>query len=215
MTTLKFADTHNMVAFLSKPAESDGFEQIVDFLNAQPLRYALTVNPTIYISYIEQFWSTDVVKTINGEVQLHALVDGKKIIISESSVRRDLKLEDEEDEAVHKELGDSLVRAATTSFSLEAEQDSGNITKTRSKATPNESSSLGTTSGGGPSCQETIWDTISQTRFENVSKLSNDSLLARGNILQCNEDRLKLNELMELCTTLQNTVIDLEKTKTT
>ncbi|GJV50195.1 uncharacterized mitochondrial protein-like protein [Tanacetum coccineum] len=29
------------------------------------------------------------------------------------------------DEAVHKELGDSLVRAATTAFSLEAEQDSG------------------------------------------------------------------------------------------
>ncbi|GKE76033.1 hypothetical protein Tco_1542153, partial [Tanacetum coccineum] len=40
--------------------------------------------------------STGVVKTINGEVQLHALVDGKKIIISEASVRRDLKLEDEE-----------------------------------------------------------------------------------------------------------------------
>ncbi|GJY52702.1 hypothetical protein Tco_0443549 [Tanacetum coccineum] len=55
------------------------------------------------------------------------------------------------DEAVHKELGDSLVRAATTASNLEAEQDSGNIIKTRSKATPNESSSLGTTSGGGPS----------------------------------------------------------------
>nr|GEW15275.1 hypothetical protein [Tanacetum cinerariifolium] len=34
------------------------------------------------------------------------------------------------DEAVHKELGDSLVRAATTASSLEAEQDNGNITKT-------------------------------------------------------------------------------------
>ncbi|GJZ90371.1 ribonuclease H-like domain-containing protein [Tanacetum coccineum] len=45
------------------------------------------------------------------------------------------------DEDVHKELGDSLVRASTTTSSLEAEQDSGNITKTRSKATPNESSS--------------------------------------------------------------------------
>ncbi|GJS22000.1 hypothetical protein Tco_0450632 [Tanacetum coccineum] len=54
------------------------------------------------------------------------------------------------DEAVHKELGDNLVRAATTASRLEAEQDSGNITKTRSKATPNESSSLETTSGGGP-----------------------------------------------------------------
>ncbi|GJR54213.1 hypothetical protein Tco_1404734 [Tanacetum coccineum] len=54
------------------------------------------------------------------------------------------------DEAIHKELGDSLGRAATTASSLEVEQDSGNITKTQSKATPNESSSLGTTSGGGP-----------------------------------------------------------------
>ncbi|GJX62165.1 putative ribonuclease H-like domain-containing protein [Tanacetum coccineum] len=36
------------------------------------------------------------VKTINGEAQLHALVDGKKIIVTESSVRRDLQLADEE-----------------------------------------------------------------------------------------------------------------------
>ncbi|GKC79628.1 hypothetical protein Tco_1130402 [Tanacetum coccineum] len=96
MTTLKFADTHNMVAFLSKPTESDGFEQIVDFLNAHPIRHALTINPTIYISCIEQFWSTVVVKTINREVQLHALVDGKKIIITEASIRRDLQVSDEE-----------------------------------------------------------------------------------------------------------------------
>ncbi|GKC93806.1 hypothetical protein Tco_1159248 [Tanacetum coccineum] len=60
------------------------------------------------------------------------------------------------DEAVYKELDGSLVRAATTISSLEAEQDSGNIAKTQSKATPNESSSLGTTSGGGPRRQETI-----------------------------------------------------------
>ncbi|GJS06678.1 hypothetical protein Tco_0363474 [Tanacetum coccineum] len=80
------------------------------------------------------------------------------------------------DEAVYKELDDSLVRAATTASSLEAEQDSGNIAKTQSKATPNESSSLRTTSGGGPRRQETMGDTIAQTRFENVSKHSNDPL---------------------------------------
>ncbi|GJX88737.1 putative ribonuclease H-like domain-containing protein [Tanacetum coccineum] len=119
------------------------------------------------------------------------------------------------DEAVYKELDDSLVRAATTASSLEAEQDSGNIAKTQSKATPNESSSLGTTSGGGPRRQETMGDTIAQTRFENVSKHSNDPLLARGNTLQSGEDSLKLNELMELCTNLQTRVLDLEKTKTT
>ncbi|GJV73051.1 hypothetical protein Tco_1493046 [Tanacetum coccineum] len=94
------------------------------------------------------------------------------------------------DEAFYKELGDSLVRAATTAYSLEVEQDNSNITKTQSKAIHNESNSLGTTLGGGPRCQETMGDTIAQTR-------------------------LKLNELMELCTTLQKKVLDLEKTKTT
>ncbi|GKF66556.1 hypothetical protein Tco_0193073, partial [Tanacetum coccineum] len=58
-------------------------------------------------------------------------------------------------------------------------------------------------------------DTTAQTRFESVSKLFNDSLLARGNTLQSDEDSLKLNELMTLCTNLQNRVLDLKKTKTT
>ncbi|GKA07570.1 hypothetical protein Tco_0686794 [Tanacetum coccineum] len=124
-------------------------------------------------------------------------------------------IENVTDEAVHKELDNSLVRATTTASSLEAEQDSGNINKTQSKATPNESSSQGTNSCGGPRCQDTMRDTITQTRFESVFKHSNDSLLARGNTLQSDEDRLKLDELMALCTTLQTRVLDLEKTKTT
>ncbi|GJU41528.1 hypothetical protein Tco_1194485 [Tanacetum coccineum] len=182
MTTLKFADTHNMVAFLSKPAESEGFEQIVDFLNAHPIKNALT---------------------------LQALVDGKKIIITESTVRRYLQLEDAEgvdclpnatifeqltlmgyeqsggpidnvvDEAVNEEMDDSLERAITTATSLDTEQDKGNINKTQSKATPNEPSSPRTSLGSSPRCQETMGDTIGQTRSENVSKLSNNLLLAR------------------------------------
>ncbi|GKE64843.1 hypothetical protein Tco_1519004, partial [Tanacetum coccineum] len=43
-------------------------------------------------------------------------------------------------EAVHKELGDRMERAATTASSLEAEQESGNINKTQSMATLNGSS---------------------------------------------------------------------------
>ncbi|GKE17038.1 hypothetical protein Tco_1424615, partial [Tanacetum coccineum] len=96
MSNLKFADTHNMVAFLEKPTESVGFEEIVDFLNVNPIKYALTINLTIYTSCIKQFWATAKAKTINGEAQLHALVDGKKLIITESTIRRDLQLEDAE-----------------------------------------------------------------------------------------------------------------------
>ncbi|GKA05885.1 hypothetical protein Tco_0685005 [Tanacetum coccineum] len=64
MTTLQFADTHNLVAFLAKPTESEGFEQVV--------------------------------KTVNKEQQLQALVDGNKIVVTEASVRRDLQLDEEE-----------------------------------------------------------------------------------------------------------------------
>ncbi|GKF39607.1 hypothetical protein Tco_0119668, partial [Tanacetum coccineum] len=73
-----------------------GLNKLWTFLNAHSIRHALMINPTIYISCIEQFWSTVKAKTINGKVQLHALVDGKKIIVTEASVRRDLQLEDEE-----------------------------------------------------------------------------------------------------------------------
>ncbi|GJU39588.1 hypothetical protein Tco_1192545 [Tanacetum coccineum] len=96
MLTLKFDETHNLVAFLDKPEESKGFEQIIDFLNASSIRYALTVNPTIYTTCIEQFWVTAKVKTVNGECQIQALVDKKRVIITEKSVRSDLMLEDAE-----------------------------------------------------------------------------------------------------------------------
>ncbi|GKB28857.1 hypothetical protein Tco_0868258 [Tanacetum coccineum] len=119
------------------------------------------------------------------------------------------------DEAVNEDMDDSIERDATTATGLDSEQGTGNINKTRSKATLNEPSSSGTSSGSGPRCQETMGDTISQTRFENISKLSNDPLLARGNTLRSGEDSLKLEELMALCTTLQSRVLDLETTKTT
>ncbi|GKF27192.1 hypothetical protein Tco_0083086, partial [Tanacetum coccineum] len=54
------------------------------------------------------------------------------------------------DEAVHKELGDRMERAATTASSLEAEQDIGNINRTQSIASLNEPNPLRTGSGSGP-----------------------------------------------------------------
>ncbi|GJU62074.1 hypothetical protein Tco_1243909 [Tanacetum coccineum] len=108
----------------------------------------------------------------------------------------------------------SLERAVTTATSLDAEQDRGNINKTQSKATLNEPSSIRTSSGSGLRRQETMGDTIALTRSENVSKYFNDPLLARGNTLQSGGDRLKLKELMEFCTKLQQRVLDLENTKT-
>ncbi|GJU04981.1 putative ribonuclease H-like domain-containing protein [Tanacetum coccineum] len=81
------------------------------------------------------FWSTVMAKTINREEQLHALVDGKKIIITESAVRRDLQLADEEDEAFHRVVGyessdneESLGEDASKQGRIDAIDADGEIT---------------------------------------------------------------------------------------
>ncbi|GJV03893.1 hypothetical protein Tco_1337462 [Tanacetum coccineum] len=96
MSSPKFAEMHNVVVFLEKPEESDRFAEIIDFLKASSVSYALTVNPVIYTSYIEQFWATTKVQTVNEVRQLQALVDKKKVTVTESSIRRDLHLDDVE-----------------------------------------------------------------------------------------------------------------------
>ncbi|GJX70505.1 hypothetical protein Tco_0307676 [Tanacetum coccineum] len=96
MADLKFVGQHNMVACLEKSEENVEFHQIVDFFSTCSINYALTVSPTIYASYIEQFWNTATSKTVNSVKQIHAIVDGKAVVISESSVRSDLLFNDED-----------------------------------------------------------------------------------------------------------------------
>ncbi|GJT57511.1 hypothetical protein Tco_0992565 [Tanacetum coccineum] len=85
-----------MVACLEKSEGNADFHEIVDFLTASSVHYALTVSPTIYASYIEQFWNTAHSQTVNDVKQIHATVDGKTVVISESSVRSDLHFNDED-----------------------------------------------------------------------------------------------------------------------
>ncbi|GKA19176.1 hypothetical protein Tco_0699091 [Tanacetum coccineum] len=68
----------------------------MDFLSTCSINYALTVTPTIYASYIEQFWNTATSKTVNSVKHIHAIVDGKVVVISESSVRSDILFNDED-----------------------------------------------------------------------------------------------------------------------
>ncbi|GKC84624.1 hypothetical protein Tco_1140341, partial [Tanacetum coccineum] len=95
MANLKYSDKHNMVAFLKKPNESVGFTEVVDFLKGKCLRYALTHNPTIYDSLVNQFWQTTIVRTLaNGTRQLVASIDSKEYNITEASVRSKHQLAD-------------------------------------------------------------------------------------------------------------------------
>nr|GFA25415.1 hypothetical protein [Tanacetum cinerariifolium] len=56
--------------------------------------YALVVNPTIYVSCIKQFWALATINKVNDAVQLRALIDGKKVVVTEDVIRRDLWLDD-------------------------------------------------------------------------------------------------------------------------
>nr|GEV70150.1 ribonuclease H-like domain, reverse transcriptase, RNA-dependent DNA polymerase [Tanacetum cinerariifolium] len=94
MATLKFYDTHNMIAYLNKTKGSEGFHQIVDFLNSSHIKFALTVNPTIYTLLIQHFWQIAIANTLDTqEIQITTTIDGNVKLISEASIRRHLKLE--------------------------------------------------------------------------------------------------------------------------
>nr|GFA60032.1 hypothetical protein [Tanacetum cinerariifolium] len=94
MANLTFDDTHNMVVYLSKSDASAGFDQIVDLLNAQVIRYTLMVNPTIYVSRIKQFWASVSIKKVNDVIKLRALIDKKRVVVTEDIIRQDLRLDD-------------------------------------------------------------------------------------------------------------------------
>nr|GEX09288.1 hypothetical protein [Tanacetum cinerariifolium] len=85
-----------MVDYLTKSDASEGFTQIIDFLNRSYIKYALMVNPNIYVSCIKQFWNTVTIKQVNDVTRLQALVDKKKVVITEAAIREVLRLDDAE-----------------------------------------------------------------------------------------------------------------------
>nr|GEZ61843.1 hypothetical protein [Tanacetum cinerariifolium] len=85
-----------MVAYLSKSDASEGSDQIIDFLNGSYIAYALTVNQTICVSCIKQFWRTIAVKSSNDVTRLQALVDKKKVVVTEAAIRDAFHLDDAE-----------------------------------------------------------------------------------------------------------------------
>ncbi|GJW02940.1 hypothetical protein Tco_1561796 [Tanacetum coccineum] len=67
-----------MIAFLNKSKRSEDFHQIIDFLNLSHIKYALTENPTIYTSLIQQFWETAYTSTTkNEEMKITTTIDGR------------------------------------------------------------------------------------------------------------------------------------------
>ncbi|GJR32625.1 hypothetical protein Tco_1108857 [Tanacetum coccineum] len=86
-----------MVAFLTKSTGSAEFHQIIDFITRSHICYALTKKPEVCVSFIKQFWkSAEALTDGNGDVKINATIDGHSLSITEGSLRRHLKLDDQD-----------------------------------------------------------------------------------------------------------------------
>nr|GEV59512.1 hypothetical protein [Tanacetum cinerariifolium] len=75
MVALRYKDEHNKVGYLLKPTGSDDYHQIIDFLRASHIWYALTHNPIID-SLVKQFWSTATLRSPElGRPAIQATID--------------------------------------------------------------------------------------------------------------------------------------------
>ncbi|KAI3702329.1 hypothetical protein L6452_28064 [Arctium lappa] len=79
---------------LRKPKQVEGFHEIVDFLKSSHIAYALTVNPTIYVEHLRQFWTNASIQTVNGNQVIQSRVCDKPITITEACIRTHLRLDD-------------------------------------------------------------------------------------------------------------------------
>nr|GEU53019.1 hypothetical protein [Tanacetum cinerariifolium] len=223
MVNLEFCNTHNVVAYLEKPEGGEGFHQIVDFLNASHIRYALTENPTIYVSLINQFWETATTRTLdNGEIEITATIDEKVKIVTEGLI-------------VQGEGSTVLVDSHHTPTSVPSTSQPHfsptlRIPIRQGIKVPHPSSPPHT--NVADEAESTGMDVrhggvaITVTRLDagqgsgNIDKtlfMPHDSPLLRVNTLISDEGRMQHNELMDFVTKLSDRVtaleIDLEQTK--
>ncbi|GJT82327.1 putative ribonuclease H-like domain-containing protein [Tanacetum coccineum] len=107
------------------------------------------------------------------------------------------------DEAVHKELGDRMERAATTASSLEAKHDSGSTIPVESHHTPISAPSTSQPPTLPPSMQTTHV-------AKEAATMPHDSPLLGGHTPGSDEGSMTLNEQTVLCTQLSTKVASLK-----
>nr|GEW20782.1 retrovirus-related Pol polyprotein from transposon TNT 1-94 [Tanacetum cinerariifolium] len=195
-----------------KPIESEGFRHIINFLNANPIKYALTVNPTVYTSCIEQFWAIAKKKNVNREAQIQALVDKKKhldggvkfMIEGFANMKREGKdfygkvtpLFETIMVQAPEDMGEGLEIPTDPHYTPIVTQISSSLPQKKQKSRRKQRKEIEVPSQSSEIPNE-----------EGVPITSNDPLPS-------GEDRMQLNELIILCTNLKKQVLDLEEAKT-
>nr|GEX96275.1 glutamic acid-rich protein-like [Tanacetum cinerariifolium] len=168
--------------------------------------------------------ATGKAKNVNREAQLQALVDGKKVIITESTIRRDLKLEDAKGVDC---LPNAAIFEQLTLMGYQKLLE--NLTFYKAFFSPQWKFLIHTILQC-ISAKTTAWKEFSSTKASAVICLATNQKFSFSKYIFNNmvknldsvtkflmfprEDSLKLTELMELCTKLQERVLHLETTLT-
>nr|GEV18652.1 hypothetical protein [Tanacetum cinerariifolium] len=202
MANLEFCNKHNMVAFLKKSEGSEGFHQILDFLNSTHIKYALTANPIIYVSLIHQFWETASTSTLkDGKMKITATIDGRIKTIIDASIRRHIKLEDSD--GINSLPNTEIFEQLALMGYGQIDQGVESTVLVKSHHTPTNAPSTSQPPTSTPSMQ-------TNHDAEEPSTMPHDSPLPRVQSLGSDEGSLTLNELTVLYTKLSKRVEDLQ-----
>ncbi|GJR34540.1 hypothetical protein Tco_1210224 [Tanacetum coccineum] len=94
MANIRTCNKHNMIACVEKTAHNADFYQIIDYLTGCSINYSLLVDPDLIGPWLQQFWATASLRVINEVPHIRATVAGKKVLISEETIRADLLFDD-------------------------------------------------------------------------------------------------------------------------
>ncbi|GJW19027.1 hypothetical protein Tco_0026463 [Tanacetum coccineum] len=94
MANIRTCNKHNMIACVEKTEHNADFHQIIDYLAGCSINYSLLVDPDLIGPWLQQFWATASLRVINEVPHIRAMVAGKRILISEETIRADLLFDD-------------------------------------------------------------------------------------------------------------------------
>ncbi|GKA56141.1 hypothetical protein Tco_0755213 [Tanacetum coccineum] len=94
MANIRSCNKHNMIACVEKTEHNANFHQIIDYLTGCSINYSLLVDPDLVGPWLQQFWATASLRSINEVPHIRAMVAGKRVLISEETIRADLLFDD-------------------------------------------------------------------------------------------------------------------------
>ncbi|GJY64162.1 putative ribonuclease H-like domain-containing protein [Tanacetum coccineum] len=94
MANIRSCNKHNMIACVEKTEHNADFHQIVEYLTGCSINYSLLVDYDLIGPWLQQFWATTSLKSINEVPHIRAMVAGKRVLISEETIRADLLFDD-------------------------------------------------------------------------------------------------------------------------